>query len=423
MQGKKLFKQMGVLAAAALMAIGFAGSLGSRGLAAEPGLMRVRLGGDSSGTRIVFDLGKSASPSVNLAKDELTVTFSQISPPAISSGGGQGLVKAWTVSSSPLASKVELDLAPGATIERRFMLPPADGVTNYRYVVDLKGAGVKVATVASAMASMTTTTTTTSTVTTAADKPSPQKSTAAANAKTPTSKPAADKPAAPATRKVIVIDAGHGGKDPGASGASTKEKAVNLAAALALRDALNKTGRYKVVMTRDSDRFIELNQRVAIARAAKADLFISLHADSGSDPDRRGASVYTLSEQGAARVGEVLGRNDKVLTAYNGKDANVSRILLDLSQRATKNRSAAFAETLLDHIGLQTPLLERSHRDAGYFVLLAPDVPAVLLEMGFITNGQDEKALIDSKHRAALMAQVASAIDGYFRGPSDLTIN
>ncbi|MDB5438347.1 MAG: N-acetylmuramoyl-L-alanine amidase [Caulobacteraceae bacterium] len=407
---------------ATLMALGLGGVMASPGLAAEPGLMRVRLGGDSTGTRIVFDLGKSASPNVSIGKDELTVAFSQLGASA-STGGAQGLVRGWTVSSSPLGSKVELDLAPGASIERRFMLPPADGVTNYRYVVDLKGPGASTAAAAPAMASMTTTTTTTTTVTAAAGDKAPAEKSATATPKAAVSKISAGKPVAASARRVIVIDAGHGGKDPGASGATAKEKAVTLAAALALRDTLTKTGRYKVVMTRDSDRFIELNQRVAIARAAKADLFISLHADSGADPGRRGASVYTLSDQGAARVGEVLGRNDKMLTAYNGKDASVSRILLDLSQRATKNRSAAFAETLLDHIGLETPLLERSHRDAGYFVLLAPDVPAVLLEMGFITNSQDEKALADSKHRAALMAQVASAIDGYFRGEQGLSVN
>ena len=217
-------------------------------------------------------------------------------------------------------------------------------------------------------------------------------------------------------KKVIVIDAGHGGKDPGAKGADSREKDINLAAAKALKAKLERTGRYRVVMTRDSDTFVPLETRVEIARKADADLFISLHSDSGSDPSVRGATVYTLSDKGSDRVVRgVMGQNDWFINVdLPGRDRAVNQILLDLTQRATRNRSAAFAETLLNKISDRVDLQRRNHRDAGFVVLLAPDVPAVLLEMGFITNADDEAELNDPSKRDRLMSGVAESIDDYF---------
>jgi len=171
-----------------------------------------------------------------------------------------------------------------------------------------------------------------------------------------------------------------------------------------------------VVMTRDSDTFVPLETRVQIARRANADLFISLHSDSGGAPNVRGATVYTLSDKGSDRAARgVMGQNDWFINVnLPGHDRAVNQILLDLTQRATRNRSAAFAEDLLDHIGDRVTLLQRSHRDAGFVVLLAPDVPAVLLEMGFITNADDEALLNDPARRDHFMAGVADSIDDYF---------
>ncbi|MBU1384188.1 MAG: N-acetylmuramoyl-L-alanine amidase, partial [Alphaproteobacteria bacterium] len=225
----------------------------------------------------------------------------------------------------------------------------------------------------------------------------------------------------PTERPLVFIDAGHGGRDPGASGAHSRESTVTLAAALDLKRELERTGRYRVRMTRDSDAYVDLYRRVAIARQAGADLFISLHADAGADPATRGASVYTLSEQGAGRAVREFTRGDNWQRSLNlpGRDASVDRILLDMTQRATQNRSAQLARTLLG--GLEDadhPMLRRSHRDAGLAVLLAPDVPAVLLEMGFITNPEDERLLNDSRARRRLMRAVAEGIDRYFREPA-----
>lgn len=352
-------------------------------------VVQVRLGGDASETRIVVDLKRAASGRIDAdgQGERLGVTLKGVGASGGLEGRGHGLVKAWSVTSAGDGARLDLELTRGVSVERRFLIPPADGVANYRYVIDIAaapgkgGAPARLAAVAAAM--------------------TPE----AAAAPAPT----------PHLRKIIVIDAGHGGRDPGAAGAQTHEKDVTLAAALALKARLERTGRYQVVMTREADVFIPLEERVQIARRAGADLFLSLHADSGADPSTHGASVYTLSDRGTSRVGYVLTRNEWFLQpAASGGDHAVSQILLDLSQRSTRNHSAEFARTLIQRVGDRAPLLERSRRDADYFVLLAPDVPAALLEMGFITNPDDEARLNSPDARAALTAKIADAIDAYF---------
>ncbi len=358
-------------------------------------VLKVRLGGDQTETRIVIDLSRSASGKVasNGADDRRVV----LNLPGVSidgglQGGGLGLVKAWVVDDGPGGARLRLDLAADATIKRRFLLPPADGVSNYRYVIDL-----------------------------AAKDPAPTRiaqSEPAARAEPSKARflsaPVRPTKAALPMKKVIVIDAGHGGKDPGARGGEGNEKDVTLAAARALKSQLERTGRYKVVMTRDTDVYVDHGVRVQIARRADADLFISLHADSGSDPSLRGASVYTLADRAIGRSAKFVSKDDWFMQAGSHGDNGVSKILLDLTQRMTRNRSATFAEVLLNRIGDHQPLLRRSHREAGLAVLLAPDVPAVLLEMGFITNAEDEAVLRDPSRRNRLMGSVGDAIDDYF---------
>jgi N-acetylmuramoyl-L-alanine amidase len=356
---------------------------------ANSDVLSVRLGGGASETRIVVDLDRPTSGAIDQpdgAPDRMTLTLRDISARGVLQGKGQGLVRAWTVESDGGSAKLNLELAAGVDVERRFLIPPADGAPNYRYVLDIAArpgaAGHRPAAV----------------------QPLSQSIALPASAPQPLR-----------LRKVIVIDAGHGGKDPGAAGADSHEKDVTLPAALALRAKLERTGRYQVVMTRDSDVYVPLETRVQIARRAGADLFISLHADSGPDPGTHGASVYTLSERGVGRVGYVLDRHDWFLQpTAAGEDRAVGQILLDLTQRSTRNRSAVFAKTLIERVADRAPLLPRSYRDADYFVLLAPDVPAVLLEMGFITNPDDEARLNDPDQRSALMGEVADAVDAYF---------
>ncbi len=375
---------MTALAFAVICAVGL---FGTRGLAwgAQGDVISVRFGADGDRTRVVIDLEKAAQGRVvdTGRGGRVTLALNGVAPGRGLNGDGSGLVRSYAVSASGGSSRIQLELARGSEIERRFLLPPGDGVGHYRYVIDLKAVGGAVA---------------------AARAPSPA----------PPTPRRAEKP-------LIVIDAGHGGADPGASGARAREKTVTLAAALALKNELERTGRYRVRLTRDDDRYVDLYRRVAIARQADANLFISLHADAGADPALRGASVYTLSEQGAGRAVREFTRGDNWHRELHlpGRDPSVDRILLDMTQRATQNRSAQFARVLLTHLeGSETPLLRRSHRDAGLAVLLAPDVPAVLLEMGFITNPEDERMLTDERARRRLMKTVADGIDRYFREPA-----
>jgi N-acetylmuramoyl-L-alanine amidase len=217
-------------------------------------------------------------------------------------------------------------------------------------------------------------------------------------------------------RRVIVIDAGHGGRDPGATGvAGLREKEVTLDCALRLRDILERTGRYHVVLTRDSDVFLPLPARLGVAREQGADLFISLHADASDNPATRGASVYTISERGQARGRQMAQSEDWDIDLGEAPDdAFVEGILMDLAQRETTNRSASFARALIESIAPVAPLLRNTHRSAGFFGLLAPDVPAILLEMGFLTNAEDERRLASPAERQRLMQAVGQAVDAHF---------
>ncbi|MDP2261111.1 MAG: N-acetylmuramoyl-L-alanine amidase [Caulobacter sp.] len=385
--GGVLASWKGVVALVGLTLSGFGVAAVAQG-ATTPALLKVRLGGDQIETRVVVDLDRSVVGKLvsDGADGRVVVSLPRIDAPADLKGGGQGLVRRWHVERAGGSARLNLELSRDAEVRRRFLLPPGDGVKSYRYVIDLKarpGAGP-----ATGLTPVSTTT-----------RPRAAVITRAPERKGP---------------RVVVIDAGHGGRDPGAIGSRTHEKDITLAAARALKARLEKSGRYKVVLTRTGDDYVPLDGRVKIARGADADLFISLHADSGPSADIRGASVYTLSEKGERRVASVLGKDDWLMPASLGADRTVSDILLDLTQRSTRNRSAIFAEMLLKHIGDETELLRRSHRDANLAILLAPDVPAVLLEMGFINNPEDERALSDPRRRARLMDAVGDAIDAWF---------
>lgn len=382
-----------------LRALICAGLMGLCGLislpaAAQSGdIVKVRMGGSGSSTRIVIELDKSAAAKIVSADDDYqkqVIAFSDVQLDKGMQGAGQGLISDWKLEGQVGAVKLKLNFKSGARIYRRFLLPPADGISVYRYVIDVVPKDIDPATIAPA--------------------PAPVVVTPPSDAKTEFASVTSAK-----AKKVIVIDAGHGGKDPGAHGEDTLEKDVNLAAAKALRDALEKTGRYQVIMTRDTDSFVDLAARVRIARSANADLFISLHSDSGGNGQTSGASIYTLSDSGTERAAKkALVKGDWSLSDTSSSDQIVNRILIDLTQRATKNRSATFAQLVMDHIGNSTPLLKANLRQAGFVVLLAPDVPAVLLEMGFVNNASDEAMLTDSRHRTVMMGQVAKAIDQYF---------
>lgn len=221
----------------------------------------------------------------------------------------------------------------------------------------------------------------------------------------------------PGGRKTVVIDAGHGGRDPGAIGRTLNvyEKHVVLDAALKLREALRQRGRYNVVLTRDADRYVEHEERVRISRDANADLFISIHADANANTEAFGASVYTLNERGVRRGQSMLG--DSVDLGQDTVRPAARNVLVDLFQRETTNLSANFAEIVIPRLGEVAPLLRNTHRSANLYVLLSPDVPGVLIETGFLTNAADERRLNQPREREAMAEAMARAVDAYFAGP------
>ncbi|WP_158272087.1 N-acetylmuramoyl-L-alanine amidase [Marinicauda salina] len=215
----------------------------------------------------------------------------------------------------------------------------------------------------------------------------------------------------------VVIDPGHGGRDPGALAqhGGGDEADVNLAAARELRDLLVATGRYEVVMTRDNDEFVELEERIRIAQEADADLFFSIHADSaGASHTPRGAAVYTLADRAVDRARDRAIREGDWFLADRARPQAVNNLLLDMSLREKRNQSLVFAETLLGEVSDVAPLFHGSPRQRGLYVLLDSQVPAVLFEMGFLTNRHDARNLNDAGYRRRLMQAAASSIETYF---------
>jgi N-acetylmuramoyl-L-alanine amidase len=221
-------------------------------------------------------------------------------------------------------------------------------------------------------------------------------------------------------KKIIFIDPGHGGVDPGTIGASgTYEKHITLAMARQLKSELNKIGRFQALLTRNRDIFVPLRDRVARARDAGADLFISIHADATKNRKTRGLSVYTLSELASDRETAALAEKENKADLIAGinfseETPEISNILIDLTRRLSMNESAKFAIGLVRQLRHQTKVLRNTHRFAGFAVLKAPDVPSVLVELGFLSNRKDEKALKDKKFRAKLAKGMVRAVIGYF---------
>ena len=222
------------------------------------------------------------------------------------------------------------------------------------------------------------------------------------------------------SRKIVVVDAGHGGIDSGTVGIDgMQEKDLVLDEAKRLGAVLKKRG-YIVHLTRDTDIYIPLRERVNIARGYGADLFISLHADSNPNPDVTGASVYTLSEKGSDKEAAALAKKENqsdIIAGVDltGQDDSVSHILIDLAQRDTMNRSSRFAETVVSKMAGATDILPRTpHRSGALVVLKAPDVPAVLVELGYLSNTQDCSQMHSDRWRNGVAKALADAVDQNF---------
>ncbi|WP_438996417.1 N-acetylmuramoyl-L-alanine amidase [Candidatus Puniceispirillum sp.] len=228
-------------------------------------------------------------------------------------------------------------------------------------------------------------------------------------------------PKRPPQKWVVFIDAGHGGKDPGAIGlAGTKEKDITLAAAIELARQLNATGRVKAILARTDDRFLKLRERIRLARTKKSDLFISLHADSAANKSAHGMSVFTLSETASDKEAAALARKENKADLIGGpdlgvEDSDVASELLRMFQRESMNQSTHFASDILSQIRDLRGGDRRGHRFAGFAVLKAPDMPSVLVEMGFLSNRKDEANLRSSKYRRLLCQRLTKAIISYLQ--------
>ena len=380
----------------------------------------LRVGVHTDRTRLVVDLSSKVEISVFAVAEpnRLIVDLPEIEwrfPSDASQKGGIidavrfGLVQ-------PGVSRLVLDLKQPARVANSFVMPPSEGKA-FRLVLDLMSTDQ-----ASFLA-------------TARAQPAPaqQQAALAPQPAAPSAAPPAaaksagvQPPGAPTRkpiknkRRVIVIDPGHGGADPGALAPSgVYEKDITLAAAKDFKRRLEATKRYEVHLTRDSDIFIRLRDRIAIARAKNADLFISLHADTLSAKGVRGLSVYTLSEK--ASDTEAADLADKEIKAdliagidLTSENPNVTNILIDLAQRETMNESARFAGQLVGELRRVSQVLPQAHRFAGFAVLKAPDVPSVLLEMGFLSNPLDERALTDPAYRAKMAESLVQAVARFF---------
>lgn len=222
-------------------------------------------------------------------------------------------------------------------------------------------------------------------------------------------------------KPLVIIDAGHGGHDPGAISphGGKREKDVTLAIAKRMRDQLLATGRVRVAMTRDDDEYLVLSERYSIARRLKADLFISVHADSAGSESAKGATVYTLSEVASDReTAKLAARENKsdIIRGLDlsGADPNISPILIDLRQRETMNLSSDFAKLLLREGDGRMNFRTYSHRFASFVVLKAPDVPSILLETGYLTNKEDVARLSSTAGQNQIADSVADAVTVYF---------
>ncbi len=246
------------------------------------------------------------------------------------------------------------------------------------------------------------------------------------DAKSPPAAPpeAGLRPAAkpPNAKPVVVLDPGHGGVDPGTSSASgVTEKDVVLAFAKTLKQKLEAKGQYDIYLTRADDTFLPLRERVGFAQSKGANLFVSIHADSfpKQTSEAHGATVYTLSEQASDDEAKELAAKENFSDAIAGvalpsdSDEVVANILIDLAQRETQNRSLVFARSIVGEVG-RADLHRKALKSAGFRVLKAPDVPSVLLELGFLSNPDDEKELTSDGWRAGMADKVAASIDGYF---------
>ncbi len=406
---------MTVRAFALMFGVGLLAS--SAAMAAEPGVAArarapvveatsfpvatdVRLGGDDKQTRFVVDLSQKIDVAAFTLADpyRVVIDLPQVTfhLPAQAGEHGRGLVKAFRYGLIMQGgSRIVLDTKGPVRVDKAFALAAAAGQPA-RLVVDLSSTDRETFLHNITMQDRT--------------------------LHSATGKAVSVPEAAGDTRPLIVVDPGHGGIDSGTkSGSGQDEKDVVLAFGLMLRDKLEKTGKYRVAMTRSDDTFIPLDERVRFARAHKASLFISIHADSipRSEGQAEGASVYTLSPHAsdaeAARLAEAENKSDVIAGVDLSSEPNdVANILIDLAQRETKAFSLQFARDLVGEFKATTKLHLHPLKSAGFIVLKAPDVPSVLVELGYMSTKDDLVHLMSPTWRSRTADSLVQAVDTFF---------
>jgi N-acetylmuramoyl-L-alanine amidase len=409
-----------LLCAAALLCSGAANvdaaegpSSGSIASSNFPVASDARLAGDGKRTRFVLDLDKSIQFRAFALADpyRVVVDIPQVSFELPPEAGvtGRGLVKAFRYGLvMPGGSRIVFDLTGPARIAKSYVLDAAKGQPP-RLVLELEEVDR------------------TSFVQSLAVESRPQLRPAIADAADPVvaMKAAAEPKPADALdlRPVVVIDPGHGGVDNGtqAGGGENNEKDLVLGFGLALRDRIEKSGKYRVVMTREDDTFIPLADRVRIARNQSAALFVSIHADAlpRNEGDAQGATIYTLSDRASDSEAERLAEAENKADAIGGvnlteEPTEVADILIDLARRETRAFSNRFARLLMGEMKTTARMHKHPLKSAGFKVLKAPDVPSVLVELGYVSNKEDLEHLLSENWRARIVGSMGQAIDAFF---------
>jgi len=359
----------------------------------------IRFGKNGETTRFVLDISKDIQPKIFLlgSPNRIVVDLPKTSWKQTKTVNPSGVVEGYRhgLFSNDIY-RIVLDLKAPATIHKSFPLP-ARGGYGHRYVIDLKPVkqGAFNAAVTATRANRVSAPVITATVATPPKRRQDG-------------------------RRVIVVDAGHGGVDPGTLGKrGEQEKKITLNISKVIKRELENTGRYKVYLTRDKDIYIKHRNRFGLARRTGADMFISVHVDAIKNTKVRGGTVYTLNEnasdQEAARLAAKENKSD-VLAGVDLADTNneVSNILIELAQRETMNSSARFAEMLVPEMRQQVKMHKRGHRFANFLVLKSLDVPSILLETGYITNRSDVKMLQSRDGPRRIANGLRRALDRYF---------
>jgi N-acetylmuramoyl-L-alanine amidase len=369
----------------------------------------VRLAGDGKQTRFVLDLDKATQFRAFTLADpyRVVVDIPQVNfqLPAGAGTTGRGLIKAFRYGLvMPGGSRIVFDLTGPARIANSYVLNAANGQPS-RLVVELEEVDG------------------TAFVQSLGVESRPELKPAIADAADVTAAAAAvpKSGAAADLRPVIVIDPGHGGVDNGTRSGTESEKNLVLGFGLALRDRIEQSGKYRVVMTRSDDTFIPLADRVRIARNQSAALFVSIHADAlpRREGDAQGATIYTLSDRATDAEAERLAETENKADAIGGvnlteEPTEVADILIDLAQRETRTFSNRFARLLAGEMKNTARMYKHPLKSAGFRVLKAPDVPSVLVELGYVSNKSDLQHLVSENWRSKTVGSMAQAIDAFF---------